>query len=118
MVQTKKKPSSRIAERTVTFAITTLRPLPVGQQVFIAGNINALGNWNPDGFPLTRLDDNVWSGYAVIGLNTPVEFKITRGTWTSEEAESPGKARKENLTLPADGNVSFKHTVNGWIDRN
>jgi hypothetical protein len=116
--QTKKKTSTRLPERTVTFEITTLRPLPVGQQVFISGNIDVLGNWQPDGFPLTRLDDNLWSGYAVIRNNTPVEFKITRGTWTSEEADSPGVARRDNLTLPPDGNVSFKHIVNGWIDRN
>jgi len=118
MAQTKKKSSSRLTERTVTFEITTFRPLPVGQQVFISGNVHALGNWQPDGFPLTRLDDNLWSGYTVIGIDTPVEFKITRGTWASEEAESPKKVRKENLTLPADGNVTFKHIVNGWLDRN
>jgi hypothetical protein len=116
MGQTKKK-SSRTADRMVTFEITTFRPLPVGQQVFISGNIDVLGHWKADGFPLTRLDDNLWSGYAVVPDNTPVEFKITRGTWTSEEAESNRIARKENLTLPARGTTTFKHIVNGWIDR-
>lgn len=115
MGQSKKKTSRN--DRTVTFEITTFRPLPVGQQVFISGNIDVLGQWQADGFPLTRLDDNLWSGYAVIPANTPVEFKITRGTWTSEEAEKPGVTRTENLSLPGSGNVSFKHIVNGWIDR-
>lgn len=101
----------------VTFEITTTRPLPVGQQVFISGNIDVLGHWQPDGFPLTRLDDNVWSGYAVIDLESQIEFKITRGTWSSEEAESDRIPREMNHTLNKSGNFSFKHTVTGWIDR-
>jgi len=117
MAESKKKSTSRDAERVVTFEITTTRPLPVGQQVFISGNIDMLGNWQPDGFPLTRLDDNIWSGYAVIADGIPVEFKVTRGSWTAEEAEKPGKPRVDNLKLAKTGNISFKHTVTGWIDR-
>lgn len=115
----KKKSSSSSSgkERMVTFEITTTRPLPVGQQVFISGNIDVLGHWQPDGFPLTRLDDNVWSGYAVIDLESQIEFKITRGTWSSEEAESDRIPREMNHTLNKSGNFSFKHTVTGWIDR-
>ncbi|HMP89287.1 MAG TPA: carbohydrate-binding module family 20 domain-containing protein [Kiritimatiellia bacterium] len=113
----KKQNSSRDTERVVTFEITTEKPLPVGQQVFISGNVDILGNWQADGFPLTRLDDNLWSGYAVIANNIPVEFKITRGTWTSEEASENNLPRVENLVLAKTGNVSFKHTVKTWIDR-
>jgi len=117
MAAAAKKTSSHRTEKMVTFEITTIRPLPVGQQVFISGNIESLGNWQPDGFPLTRLDDNIWSGYAVIDLESQVEFKITRGTWSSEEADSNRLPRELNHTLTKSGNVSFKHTITGWIDR-
>ena len=104
-------------DRMVTFEITTQRPLPVGQQVFISGNLEMLGRWRADGFPLTRLDDNLWSGYAVIAAEAPVEFKITRGTWASEEALPDGSPRTVNLSVPQNGHVAFKHTVERWKDR-
>lgn len=112
-----KRRTGRAAGRMVTFEITTLRPLPVGQQIFIAGNITALGNWEPDGFPLTRLDDNLWSGYLVTESEGTLEFKITRGAWRSEEADRPGVARAQNHVLPAGGNTTFRHIVNSWVDR-
>ncbi len=111
------KKSSRINERMVTFEITTLRPLPVGQQVFISGDTDALGHWRADGFPLTRLDDNLWSGYMLAREDQPIEFKITRGGWHNEEADKPGAAREDNHKLPAGGNITFRHIVNSWIDR-
>lgn len=117
MATAPRKTSSHRTERMVTFEITTVRPLPVGQQVFIAGNIEVLGQWQPDGFPLTRLDDNLWSGYVVIDPTSHVEFKITRGSWSSEEAKAPSIPRSENHVIARTGNVSFKHTVTGWIDR-
>lgn len=117
MATAAKKSTSHRTERMVTFEITTTRPLPVGQQVFISGNIDPLGNWQADGFPLTRLDDNLWSGYTVIKPGMEVEFKITRGTWASEESGEAQRPREQNHSLAKSGNVSFKHTVAGWIDR-
>lgn len=110
--------STKDAERTITFEITTPTSLPVGQQVFISGNIDMLGAWRPDGFPLTRMDDLLWTGYAVISSGTPIEFKITRGTWNTEEADAEGQVRTHNQTLPEQGNVAYRHKVVRWIDRN
>lgn len=117
MKAAKENAGGRETGRMVTFEITTTTPLPVGQQVFISGNIDMLGAWRPDGFPLTRLDDNVWAGYAMIAAGLPVEFKITRGTWSSEEADEQGVAISGNKKIPPTGPVSFKHTVLRWIDR-
>ena len=52
--------NSSAAERAVVFEVTTHKPLPVGQQIFIAGNQPMIGAWKPDGFPLTRMDDNTF----------------------------------------------------------
>jgi hypothetical protein len=117
MAKANKRTSTRRPDRMVTFEISTLRPLRVGQQVFIAGDLAALGGWQPDGFPLTRLDDNLWSGYLLVPEGRAVEFKITRGTWASEEADPPGVARAANHVLPEHGNTTFRHTVNAWRDR-
>lgn len=113
--QAKKKPNH--LERIVTFEIVTPSPLPVGQQVFISGNIDMLGNWEPDGFPLNRQDDDTWYGYTVIEPDIPVEFKVTRGSWRTEECDESGAIRKENHKLPNSGNAAFKHRVIRWLDR-
>ena len=104
-------------ERRITFEITTPSPLPVGQQVFISGNIEMLGAWQPDGFPLTRMDDNLWTGYAVIPTGSPIEFKITRGLWHTEEADADGNVRVHNQTLAEHGNVAYRHKIIRWLDR-
>ncbi|HMO49513.1 MAG TPA: CBM20 domain-containing protein [Kiritimatiellia bacterium] len=117
MAAINKHPEARTTERMVTFEITTAHPLPVGQQVFIAGNLEMFGAWRPDGFPLTRLDDNLWSGYAVIAEGAAVEFKITRGSWSTEEADADGAPRREHHSLGAKGPVAFRYTVTRWIDR-
>ncbi len=116
MKANKSTPSPR-SERMITFEILTTKPLPVGQQVFISGSLDMFGAWQPDGFPLTRLDDNAWTGYTVISEGLSAEFKITRGTWGSEEADENGVAIPKNYNLAASGTVSFKHKVARWVDR-
>ncbi|HMP72182.1 MAG TPA: carbohydrate-binding module family 20 domain-containing protein [Kiritimatiellia bacterium] len=111
------KKTSVVKERLVTFEVMTRLPLPVGQQVFVSGNLDMLGNWAPDGFPLTRMDDNLWSGHAFLPAHEPVAFKITRGTWASEEVSPDGEALPENIFIPAGSNTTFRRTVFGWKDQ-
>ena len=42
---------NRGESRQVTFEVVTKTPLPVGEQVFVTGNQDSLGNWAPDGLP-------------------------------------------------------------------
>ena len=66
--------------RAITFEIITPIPLPVGEQVFISGNQPELRAWKPDGFPLTRENDNRWTGTVVMASREAVAYKITRGS--------------------------------------
>lgn len=109
-----KKVRSRGSEKIVLFEITTTRPLPVGQQVFIAGNQPMLGDWKPDGFPLTRMDDNTWAATAIVAPQIPLEFKITRGTWESE-AVGDGGVIPTN-TIVETGRSRIVATVSRWRD--
>lgn len=106
-------PRQRKTQRTVTFEIRTTKPLPVGQQVFIAGGTKALGNWRPDGLPLTRMGENVWSGSAMLPVNDEVEYKITLGDWNSEALDDEGNI-PNNFVLKPGGDVTVRHTVKAW----
>ena len=107
---------SRGESRLITFEITTRSPLPVGEQVFIAGNQNSLGNWAPDGLPLTRTDDNVWTGSALVPVDQNVEYKITRGSWDTEEILEDSSVPAINRTILANQDRQVHHEVAGWKD--
>lgn len=105
----------RRPDRTVIFEVTTERPLPVGQQVFVSGNVEMLGHWQPDGFPLTRMGDNLWSGVAILPSGETIEYKVTRGTWESEEAQADGFAPANSVLKPG-GDLTVRRTVVSWKD--
>ena len=107
---------SRGESRQITFEVTTKTPLPVGEQVFVTGNHDSLGNWDPDGFPLTRTDDNVWAGSAVFPAGQAIEYKITRGSWKSEETLEDGTVPVENKSVLADQDRQVRHEVARWKD--
>jgi len=109
-----KKSRSRSKEKIVLFEITTTRPLPVGQQVFIAGNQPLLGDWKPDGFPLTRMDENTWAATAIVDPEIALEFKITRGTWETEAVGDGGTIPTN--TIVESGKSRIVATVSRWRD--
>lgn len=102
--------------RRVTITVITDGPLPVGEQVFISGNQAELGCWRPDGLPLTRVGDNQWSGTVDLPAVEPVEFKITRGSWRTEEVWSQAAALP-NRVLPPGGDAALEFFVRRWKDR-
>jgi predicted alpha/beta superfamily hydrolase len=102
--------------RHAKFEIFTTTPLNVGEQVFISGSCSTLGSWRPDGFPLTRSDDNLWTGIVEIPSNEKIEFKITRGTWASEEVLPSGRIAYNYVIQPRDdGRIS--HRIYTWKDK-
>lgn len=105
----------RNKSRRITFEIKTNAPLSVGEQVFITGNQQILGNWKADGFPLTRMADNIWTGSAVLPGDEAIEYKVTRGDWETEEVDAKG-AIPGNSTLKAGGDTAVRRTVAGWKD--
>lgn len=106
-------PRQRKTQRTVTFEVRTVNPLPVGQQVFIAGGSKVLGNWRPDGLPLTRMGENLWSGYAILPVGDTVEYKITLGDWDSEALDENGCVPGNSVLKPG-GDITVRHTVPAW----
>ena len=68
----------------ITFEIT-IPADPARQRVVIVGTDPALGNWQPErGLPLDRGEDGKFRGAADLPSGI-IEFKITRGSWESEE---------------------------------
>lgn len=73
----------------LTFEIS-IPPDPTHERVVISGTDPSLGNWNPErGLVLERGRDGRFCGACDLPYGM-VEFKITRGTWETEESHLDG----------------------------
>lgn len=78
-------------------AVVLIVKIPVAVQqdpevisVFVAGNIEPLGKWRPDGLKLNRMDEQTYEGKFEAAVDSEIEFKITRGDWKRVEKSSQG----------------------------
>jgi predicted alpha/beta superfamily hydrolase len=99
----------------LTFEVETTKPLPVGEQIFVTGNQEALGNWKPDGLPLSRVEDTKWAASVRLPSGTKVEYKITRGEW-AREALGKGGALPGNYTVTVTDDTVESREVTYWHD--
>ncbi len=96
--------------------VQTAVALGVGEQVFLTGAGDGLGRWRADAVPLTRVDDNRWEVVLSLPGADPLEFKVTRGTWDSEEVDADGRVPGNRMLKPEDqGRLEIP--VAGWKDR-
>ena len=54
---------------------------PAGDSLYITGNTEELGSWDPAGVKLTRNPDGGYFFAITAEKNSIVEFKLTRGDW-------------------------------------
>lgn len=88
---------------------------PACQQVVITGNDAALGDWQPEkGLTLQSFADGKFRG----GCDVPhglIEFKITRGSWDTEEAYKDGSTGLNYQYLVAH-DLTVTALVENWTD--
>lgn len=95
--------------------VQTAISLGVGEQVFLTGSADELGRWNPSAVPMTRTDDNRWEAILSLRAPEPVQFKVTRGSWETEEVDAQGRAPANRTLVPEDGG-RIEIQVAGWKD--
>jgi hypothetical protein len=78
--------------------VQTAISLGIGEQVFLTGAVEELGRWNVAAVPMTRTDENRWEAILSLRTEGPIEFKITRGTWETEQVDANG-GLMANLSL-------------------
>jgi predicted alpha/beta superfamily hydrolase len=99
----------------VWVVVHTAMALGIGEQVFLAGNRDELGNWAPQGVPMTRVEDTSWEAALTLADDSPFEFKITRGSWATEEVDAEGEVLANRTLMPKD-QARAEYTVEGWKD--
>ena len=101
--------------RKVTIQILT-EALPDSETLYITGNHAELGNWDPKMVELKRLDAKTWGGSFRILSGAELEFKITRGSWETQAADSTG-LELMNFEETINLDTLITKVVERWVDK-
>ncbi|MGX1025291.1 alpha/beta hydrolase-fold protein [Psychroflexus sp. MBR-150] len=83
-------------------------------EVFIVGNQDSFGNWQPDKVKMNRISD--YEREISLNLTFPAEFKFTRGTWESE-AIITKLTGEPNFVLSEKPSTKLFYKIQGWTDQ-
>ncbi|MBD3226447.1 MAG: SpoIIE family protein phosphatase [Caldithrix sp.] len=89
--------------------------IPPREKVFITGDHDKLGNWDPNEVPLHKQKDGTWQRTIRFKQGTLIEYKITRGSWHTERVDSTGlEFANEKLKINKDTTIAI--SVYDWRD--
>lgn len=89
---------------------------PAEAKVFVAGSVPILGNWRPDGLPLTRQANDAHTAEVDLEPGQSIEFKITRGTWGTVEKNADGSDRPNRTATIDAATQKIEVTVARWAN--
>ncbi len=100
--------------KTITFRVIP-KSLPPSSKIYIAGNHSKLGNWQANVVALHEQPEGSWSRSFSFRRGTPLEFKITRGTWESEAVSAEG-IEFPNSVLEVERDTTLVIEIGHWRD--
>ena len=100
--QDKQSSAPKSALAKVTWKVTVPADTPGGSKLYIAGNIDEFGPWQPNAFELSPLADGKYEASLDIPVGTRIQYKLTRGSWASVEKSIEG-AEIKNRTVTISG---------------
>jgi predicted alpha/beta superfamily hydrolase len=102
---------------SVTIIVHTPSSTPSDAQLFISGNHKLAGDWNPGLFKLEKISDSKWSIILKLPKELFFEFKITRGSWTTQAIYKDGEM-PSNISLMVNSDTTLMLTPLSWQDIN
>ncbi|MFZ1519010.1 MAG: alpha/beta hydrolase-fold protein [Ignavibacteriaceae bacterium] len=82
-------------------------------KVYITGNTENLGNWDPGRITLTKVNDSTWCRTFLFNNNQEIEFKFTQGSWDTEALDKNYKVLSNNIVkVESDSTISYR--INEW----
>ena len=114
------KEVSQVAEPKlvdVTFRVGVPASTPDGATVYIPGNIDLFGPWNPGKQPMTDAGGGIWEVTVQILDGTALEYKYTRGTWDMVEwwgSITSTANRHVTIAYGTDGTQLVDDTATDW----
>jgi predicted alpha/beta superfamily hydrolase len=99
----------------LTFKVHVPESTPPDASVFITGNVEMLGPWDPGKIELGRIGEHLYAITLVLPVDTQLRYKFTRGSWETVEKgpdfeEIPDR---EHIVV---GDEDVGVWVDGWRD--
>jgi hypothetical protein len=69
----------------VTFRVRVPAGMPPGDAVYLPGNIDQLGPWDPSKLRMTDKGGGIWEATITVLDGTEIQYKYTRGSWETVE---------------------------------
>ncbi|MDZ7624776.1 MAG: carbohydrate-binding module family 20 domain-containing protein [Ignavibacteriaceae bacterium] len=90
--------------------------LPEGSKIYITGNDDQMGNWQPDSIELIEIEKGKWSKSFSFIKGKKLEFKITRGSWNTEALSNDG-AVPDNYFVEILNDTTIEIKITLWADQ-
>ncbi|MDQ2818017.1 MAG: hypothetical protein M3T49_07410 [Candidatus Eremiobacteraeota bacterium] len=99
----------------MTFVVTVPVNTPAADAVYLATNARG---WTPNAVRMTPLGANRWTTTLALTAGTQVEYKYTRGSWSTDERNaSGGDIPNRSLTTGSSAHAqTVSDTVARWAD--
>jgi len=85
-------------------------------KIYVAGNVDELGNWKPDKVVLDFKGNKTWGKSFEITKGTRLEYKFTKGSWATE-ALGNDSSIIQNKILIANNDTTVSVTILNWRDK-
>jgi predicted alpha/beta superfamily hydrolase len=83
-------------------------------EVFIVGNQDVLGTWQPDKIKLDSISE--YEREISLALSLPAEFKFTRGSWDTEGYTALFWEPNENIRIIQNTSNQYRYSILSWKD--
>ena len=85
-------------------------------KIYIAGNVQELGGWNPGKVMLDNKGTKRWSKTIEFVKGTRLEYKFTKGSWNNEALGSDSSL-PQNTVLIVVNDTTLQKTIFNWRDK-
>ena len=105
------------AQEKVRVKLEVISPtLDDTSKIYIAGNVDELGGWNPGKIILEYNGTKIWSRKFEIAKGTRLEYKFTKGSWATEALGSDSSV-PQNSVFVANRDTTVSVTIFNWRDK-
>ncbi|NME69921.1 alpha/beta hydrolase-fold protein [Flammeovirga aprica] len=89
---------------------------PVDNEVYIVGNQDFLGYWNPNQVKMEKVNELHWTFSHEVAPEKLLEFKFTQGDWKYQAADKNGTERHNDEFLVPQKDTTFHLLIEKWTD--
>jgi glycosidase/chitodextrinase len=101
---------------SVTFRVSVPASTPASGPVYLSGSFNS---WAPAdaAYQMTKGTDGVYTLTLPLSAGSAIQYKVTRGTWATVEANANGSDIANRALTPSGGAQTVSLTVQRWKDQ-